>query len=409
VILFFFSRKFLEGDMKRKYFWVYFVIVFSSFNFAQLANHVVIAEVYGGGGNAGSYWQNDYIILYNPTSSSVDISTWSVQYAASGSASWEVTNLEGSIDAGSYYAIQEAQGSGGSASLPFTPNVIGIISMSATSGKVALVNNQTALTESDPTGNADIVDFVGYGSANAYEGAGSTPTLSNTSSARRKDNEGNSTYGINGSGWDTDDNSTDFYKESDIENNQPLPVELSSFSASIVNEGVKLEWRTETEINNYGFDVERSSTPLGTKWNVIEFIKGFGNSNSPREYLFVDKNITCGEYAYRLKQIDNDGTFEYSKILEVTVNVPLKYELNQNYPNPFNPATEIAFTIPQAGMVTLKVYNTLGEEIAVLVNGFIEPGIHTVNFNASGLNSGIYFYKLESRDFIQVKKMILLK
>ena len=163
------------------------------------------------------------------------------------------------------------------------------------------------------------------------------------------------------------------------------------------------------EINNYGFDVERSSTPLGTKWNVIEFVKGFGNSNSPKEYSFIDKNITCGDYAYRLKQIDNNGTFEYSKILEVTVNVPLKYELNQNYPNPFNPATDIAFTIPQAGMVTLKVYNTLGEEIAVLVNGFIEPGIHTVNFNASGLNSGIYFYKLESRDFIQVKKMILLK
>ncbi len=396
-----------------------FIFVLACFNIAilgQVANHIVIAETYGGGGNNESHWANDYIILYNPTASNTDISTWSVQYAAYNSLTWHVTNLNSTITSGSYYSIQEAGGSSGDmAPLPFVPNVIGTISISATKGKVALVNNQIALTVSDPTSDPNVIDFIGYGLANAFEGSGAAPAPNNTSSVRRKDNNGNNTYGTNGSGWDTNDNSADTYKETDIINNPPLPVELTSFSASIADDAVKLNWRTETEVNNYGFDVERAtilSLPDGGRnsgWKKIGFVEGHGNSNSPKRYSFVDNDISSGRYAYRLKQIDNDGSFEYSKVIEIDLGLPLQYELSQNYPNPFNPSTTIKYQIPKAGNVKLTVFNILGEVVSVLIDRYEETGVYSISFNASTLKSGIYFYKLESANFIQVKKMSLIK
>ena len=142
---------------------------------------------------------------------------------------------------------------------------------------------------------------------------------------------------------------------------------------------------------------------------MIGFAEGHGNSNSPKEYSFIDDEVTSGKYAYRLKQIDNDGTFEYSKIIEIDVNVPLEFELSQNYPNPFNPSTTIKFSLPTTSSVKLSVFNILGEEVQTLVNETKEAGIYTINFNASQLNSGIYFYKLETRNFLLVKKMSLIR
>ena len=400
--------------VKHLLFGITLIIIYSNISLSQLANHVVIAEVYGGGGNSGSHWQNDYIILYNPTASSIDVSSWSVQYASASGTTWQVTALSGSIAANGYYAVQEAQGSGGTAPLPFTPNVIGTIAMSATSAKVALVSNQTALSGSDPSGNAHLIDFIGYGSADAYEGTGGAPTLGNTSSARRKDNNGNNTYGSNGSGWDSNDNSSDTYEESDIVTNPPLPVELNSFSAMILDSKIKLNWRTETEVNNYGFEIERSQksnvkSQTSAEWVMIGFVDGYGNSNSPKEYFFIDENVIGGKYSYRLKQIDNDGTIEYSKVIEVDMDAPIRYELSQNYPNPFNPETTIRFTTSNAGFVNLSLYNILGELKGSLVNEFKEAGVHSVRLNASQLNSGIYFYKLEVNDFVQMRKMNLIK
>jgi hypothetical protein len=142
---------------------------------------------------------------------------------------------------------------------------------------------------------------------------------------------------------------------------------------------------------------------------MIGFVQGNGNSNSPKDYSFVDKNISGGKYSYRLKQIDTDGQFEYSKVIEVDLGSPAKYELSQNYPNPFNPVTTIRFMLPQPGKVRLILYNTLGEKAAELVNEFKDAGVHTINFNASELNSGVYIYKLESNGFAQARKMILIK
>lgn len=192
----------------------------------------------------------------------------------------------------------------------------------------------------------------------------------------------------------------------------PLPVELTSFSAAVIGKDVKLSWQTATELNNYGFEIERkvsnSQSSLGN-YEKIGFINGNGNSNSPKSYSFVDDKVSAGKYFYRLKQIDNDGQYEYSKTIEVDVNGVKEYKLTQNYPNPFNPATTIQYILPQAGMVKLTLYNILGQEIRTLVNEMKEAGTHTINIDASDLNSGMYIYKIESGSFVQTRKMTLVK
>jgi hypothetical protein len=189
-----------------------------------------------------------------------------------------------------------------------------------------------------------------------------------------------------------------------------MPVELSSFSATTIGSTVRLSWNTSTEVNNYGFEVERCAlSPEHQAWEKIGFVNGNGNSNSTKSYSYEDNNVTAGKYSYRLKQIDNDGQFEYSKAIEVDMNGVNKYELSQNYPNPFNPSTKIRFNLSEAGNVKLTLYNVLGQEIKVLVNEVKEVGTHTMNFNASELNSGVYVYKIESGSFTQTKKMTLVK
>ena len=207
-------------------------------------------------------------------------------------------------------------------------------------------------------------------------------------------------------------NSTFGYGKLDIyaavNESDPLPVELTSFSAIIKNKSVTLNWRTETEVNNYGFEVQRSLQ--NEKWDVLGFVEGHGNSNSPKEYNFIDSEVnSAGTYSYRLKQIDNDGTYEFSKVIEVNFGSTIKFELNQNYPNPFNPSTTISFTLPQSGNVALKVFNSIGEEVITLTDGFIEAGVYTFNFNADGLPSGMYIYQLNTPEKTQVRKMILMK
>jgi Lamin Tail Domain/Secretion system C-terminal sorting domain len=394
---------------------IFFFVLFSlsGLVYAQKADHVVIAEVYGGGGNSGAYYKYDYIILYNPTSSSVDLSTWSVQYASSSSSNWHTTNLTGTIQANSYYGIQGSAGSNSSAAdLPFTPNDTGTFSLSATSDKVALVDNQTDLAVDDPTSNSDVIDFVGYGNADAYEGSAAASSPSNTESIRRLDNSGNQTYGSNGSGWDSDDNANDFYVATTDNTSPPLPVELSTFTAKANKLGIQLNWSTATEVNNYGFEIQRSvvsEQQSAESWVKVGFVKGNGNSSSPKSYSFVDNNPLSGKVEYRLKQIDNDGQYKYSNIVEVSFSNPLRFALFQNYPNPFNPSTIIKYQISKAVYVSLKVYDVLGRRVASLVNKNEQPGNYSVRFNAEKLSSGIYYYQLKAGNYRQVKKLLLLK
>ena len=229
---------------------------------------------------------------------------------------------------------------------------------------------------------------------------------------------GNSTSDYDGT--DNADNAT----PGTLENDQVLPVELTTFTALASGNVVELHWKTATEVNNYGFYVERASESLAAtnsgeskNWETIDFVNGHGNSSSPKEYSYVDETIGgSGKYFYRLKQVDVDGSYEYSPVVEVYVGAPEKFELSQNYPNPFNPATTITYSIPQTGVgskhaltVQLKIYDVLGREVATLVNKHQSPGRYTVKFNASKLNSGIYFYKLQAGDYTQVKRMMLVK
>lgn len=398
--------------MKKILFSVLLLIFIQNHLNSQVATYIVLAEVYGGGGEQGSFWMNDYTLLYNPTETMIDLSNWSVQYAVFQSSDWSVVNLNGFINAGEYYFIQFGGDGAGRLPLPFTPDVISNINLNKIKGKIALTNFQNAITVSNPVGQNGVIDFIGYGNGtNAFEGSGPAPQTSTTESIRRKDNFGNETYGIYGNGWDSNDNLLDFRLEGNLIINGPLPVELSYFSAIVLEQGVYLKWRTETEVSNYGFEIEKSQKSIvknQTKWTKIGFVQGHGNTNSPKNYSFTDYVIS-GKYSYRLKQIDTDGKFEYSKVIEIELGSPAKFELSQNYPNPFNPVTTIRFTIPQSGNVRLAVYNVLGEQVAELANGFMEAGIHTVNFNALELNSGIYVYKIETNGSVQSRKMILIK
>ena len=196
-----------------------------------------------------------------------------------------------------------------------------------------------------------------------------------------------------------------------------VPVELTSFTAKVVQNEVVLTWTTATEKNNRGFEVERKVSSkqksVSSQWESIGFVAGYGTTSDPRSYSFTDNNLKNSTYSYRLKQIDFDGSFSFSNEVEVDVNAPLTFSLNQNYPNPFNPSTQISYTIPKDGYVSLKVYNTIGQEVATLVNGNVQAGSHEVTFNPESMgvsiSSGVYYYRLELDGKVLVKKMMVLK
>ncbi|QQS34907.1 MAG: discoidin domain-containing protein [Ignavibacteriales bacterium] len=189
-----------------------------------------------------------------------------------------------------------------------------------------------------------------------------------------------------------------------------FPVELSSFTAQLLHNKVQLDWSTSTETNNYGFEIQRkNSVDENSDWVKIGFVEGAGNSNSLKVYSFVDNTLLPGTSYYRLKQVDTDGKFSYTEEIEIVNDIPLSFELNQNYPNPFNPSTIIKFSLPQDIVVKLSVYNILGELVQTLVDQQMKAGYHEITFNASGLSSGHYFYRIETDQYVEIKKMVLIK
>ncbi|MCL4549143.1 MAG: T9SS type A sorting domain-containing protein [Bacteroidetes bacterium] len=218
-----------------------------------------------------------------------------------------------------------------------------------------------------------------------------------------------------------------------------LPVELTSFTASAVDGKVLLNWQTATEVNNYGFAVERSSAETrhasSLQWEKVSFVQGHGNSNSPKSYSYTDNlarlafsnarqalahDLNLDHLQYRLKQIDFDGKYEYSNVVEVNIETPARFALEQNYPNPFNPTTTIKYSIPaspspsqgeglRVRSVTMKVYDMLGREVAILVNEQKTPGNYEVKFDGTLLSSGVYLYKLEYGGLSQTRKLLLIK
>jgi len=199
-----------------------------------------------------------------------------------------------------------------------------------------------------------------------------------------------------------------------VQTGQALPVELVSFTAEVRDGAVHLSWRTASELNNAGFEVERRSQ--GGSWNTLGFVRGAGTTTEGRSYSFVD-NSASGTVQYRLKQVDFDGAFEYSNVIEVNAGLPKTFALEQNYPNPFNPTTVISYQLPVASEVSLKVYDVLGREVMTLVNGRQDAGAYNITLNAANLSSGVYFYRLQasatngasSSNFVSTKKMMLVK
>jgi hypothetical protein len=193
-----------------------------------------------------------------------------------------------------------------------------------------------------------------------------------------------------------------------------LPVELSSFSSNAKGRIVVLNWETKTEINSNRYDIEKSLVST-TSWSTIASVKASGTSNSPKKYSYSDTKLQSGKYQYRLKMVDNDGSFTYSSVEAAEVAIPKDFALSQNYPNPFNPSTKIDYQVPVDAKVIMEVYNIAGQKVMELVNQQMSAGYYTVDFGASKLSSGVYIYRLAASDiatgnnFSSIKKMMLLK
>jgi len=191
-----------------------------------------------------------------------------------------------------------------------------------------------------------------------------------------------------------------------------VPVELSSFTAVGMKNGIQLRWETATETNNLGFDIERSSN--GKEFQKIGFVGGNGTTSQKSFYSFVDQSAVSAKQYYRLKQIDLDGAFKYSSTVEVDLTIPETFNLSQNYPNPFNPTTTLSFGLPVESEISLAIYNSVGELVKVAAKGIYQAGNHSINFNASDLTSGIYYYSLKAvgtngNEFVKTAKMLLMK
>lgn len=194
---------------------------------------------------------------------------------------------------------------------------------------------------------------------------------------------------------------------SDIGEGSALPVELVAFHATAKNNTISLTWKTATEVNNFGFDIERKASNLA--WDKIGFIQGSGNSNTPKEYSFADAPIKGTNFQYRLKQLDANGKFRYSEIVSINIGAPISFDLKQNYPNPFNPSTTIAYSIPTESLVTITVYDVLGKQITSLVNEQKKAGSYSVTLDGSRLSSGIYICRMHTSAYTSTTKMILMK
>lgn len=225
------------------------------------------------------------------------------------------------------------------------------------------------------------------------------------------------TLGSNGSGAPLTLDANDFFGATAtdefyfdnymVEDMAIVPVELSSFSANVNNNNVILNWTTETELNNQGFDVQRKTQD--GEFYTVGHINGNGSTTERKQYSFADNGLDAGKYYYRLKQIDFNGTFEYSSEVFVEVVNPVDFALAQNFPNPFNPSTTISFSLAEPTFVKLGVYNLLGEAVQILKNENMNAGTYNITFDASSLPSGMYLYKIETAQFTSVRKMMLMK
>jgi hypothetical protein len=421
-------------EVMKKGIWTVLIclLIFAGPAAAQIAGHVVISELYGSGGNNGAVYTNDYIELYNPTNFAVTLAGWSVQYAsATGTGTWHASPLGGRILPFGYYLVQLFGGTNG-VPLP-APDTTGGINMSATAGKVALVRSTAPLSGANPA-DSSVVDMVGYGDADGYEGSGPAPApgtvtclerksgpLSSASSMTQGGSDANS-----GNGWDSNNNAADFVAQKPLnpQNSSAaperppedlLPIRFGSLNATLIGgTTVVISWSTISETACYGFEVQRSEGRGEEFGTVSGLIPGHGTTILTHYYSYTDAGGAPGRF-YRVKELDTNGAEWFSESIEATPvasarNVDRQgYQLLQNYPNPFNPETTIGYRLQAAGSVRLVLFDMLGREIATLVKGRQNAGEHSVRWDATGVPAGVYFCRLEAERFVRTMRLVLVR
>ena len=352
-----------------------------------------IYEIYGGGGNSGAIIKADYVMIYNSGITAVNLSTFSLQYAPATSSSWQKFNLSGSIASDKFILIRLSPDGATGAALP-TPDLdatANINNINQTDGKLVIMSNQTLITVNDPQTVSGVVDFVGYGGADASEGG--TPSIGGTST---------NTKGIsrNATGNDTNNNFADFARVTPNPRNStaaPLPVTLLSFKAALNERNqADLKWTTVSELDNDHFEIERSKNAID--FETLAIIKGIGTTDKRNDYTFTDETPLKGINYYRLKQIDIDGKFEYLRTVSVITEGNGELSL---YPNPS--AEVVKFDFADADQISeVAIYNTQGLLIKTISNS--QAGV-----DVSELNVGKYIFKIKTTDDRNFSKSFVKK
>ncbi|MDX2129177.1 MAG: fibronectin type III domain-containing protein [Chloroherpetonaceae bacterium] len=265
---------------------------------------------------------------------------------------------------------------------------------------VSLIDAQVVLSWDGTSGVSDLVDLrVARWNGSSWVDAGVASTTGNASAGTIR----SGVISIFPSNITLGSTSTD----------NPLPVELATFTHKVTRGGVELKWETISEANNAGFTIQRRGVGV-EEWSSLGFVRGNGTTSERKSYTFTDKEAK-GKYEYRLAQVDFDGTLNFSSVIEVNATLPREFALGQNYPNPFNPSTTIRYDVAEFSDISLRVYDILGREVATLINQAQDAGTYQVPFQAGnlGLSSGVYFYRITAKSssstFVQTKKMMLLK
>ncbi|WP_341227484.1 lamin tail domain-containing protein [uncultured Arcticibacterium sp.] len=356
-------------------------ILFFLFCAFNLNAQILIFELYGGGGNSGATYNNDFVVLYNSGGAPASLNNHSLQYASSSGTSWAEQVLPNvSIAAGDYYFITiPTTGTSGFATP--TPDLTSTSfssgGIAASSGKLALMSNTTSLDgTSDPTlgPSAGLIDFVGYGTANAFEGGSAAPSGSNNSVVYRS------------GGTDSNVNGTDFASNSNLSTGS-FAVNYTSFTGKLKIDAINLNWQTSTESNNQGFEVQKSRNAVN--FETIARIDGAGNSEVLNNYDFVDTRPFEGSNYYRLKQTDFDGTADFSKIIQVLYDVNGSYV--SIYPNPL------------AAGETLNIQKSESLELKAIKN-ILGQSFHT----SSDLEEGLYFLQFTSSKGEKITKKLVV-